>query len=88
MRKRDDVKLNMKVFQMFSVVESQKHAQWTGFTSNEAASKEGIAMSVDIKNLCVRIPLVVQWYRICFPMQGTQVLSLVGKLQSHMLQGR
>ena len=88
MRKRDDMKLNMKVFQMFSVVESQKHAQWTGFTSNEAASKEGIEMSVDIKNLCVRIPLEVQWYRICLPMQGTQVLSLVGKLQSHMLQGR
>ena len=29
--------------------------------------------------------LVVQWLRICFPMQGTYIRSEVGKLRSHML---
>ena len=31
-----------------------------------------------------RTSLVVQWLRICLPMQGTGVQSLVGKLRSHM----
>ena len=29
--------------------------------------------------------LVLQWLRICLPMQGTQVQTLVGNLRSHML---
>ena len=28
---------------------------------------------------------MVQWLRICLPMQGTQVQSLVGELRSHMV---
>ena len=28
--------------------------------------------------------LVVQWLRVCFPMQGMQVRFLVGELRSHM----
>ena len=31
--------------------------------------------------------LVVKWLRICLPMQGTRVQSLVGELRSHMLWG-
>ena len=31
--------------------------------------------------------LVVQWLRICLPMQGTQVQSQVGELRSHMPRG-
>ena len=29
----------------------------------------------------------VQWLRICLPMQGTRLESLVGELRSHMPQG-
>ena len=29
--------------------------------------------------------LMVQWLRLCFPMQGAQVQSLVRELRSHML---
>ena len=32
-------------------------------------------------------PLVVQWLRICLPMHGTQVQSLVGELRSHTSWG-
>ena len=31
--------------------------------------------------------LVVQWLRICLPVQGTLVPSLVRELRFHMLQG-
>ena len=31
--------------------------------------------------------LVIQWLRICLPIQGTWVQSLVGELGSHMLRG-
>ena len=31
-------------------------------------------------------PLVVQWLRVCLPMQGMRVQSLVRELGSHMLQ--
>ena len=31
--------------------------------------------------------LVVQWLRICLPMQGMRVQSLVGELRSHIPQG-
>ena len=31
--------------------------------------------------------LVLQWLKICLPMQGTQVESLVGEIRSHMLWG-
>ena len=31
--------------------------------------------------------LAVQWLRLCFPMQGTQVQPLVGELRSHMPRG-
>ena len=30
--------------------------------------------------------LVVQWLRLCLPMQGAQFRSLLGELRSHMLQ--
>jgi len=32
--------------------------------------------------------LVAQWLGTCLPMQGAQVLSLVGELRSHKLLGR
>ena len=32
-------------------------------------------------------PLVVLWLRICLPMEGIQVRSLVWELRSHMSQG-
>ena len=32
--------------------------------------------------------LVAQWVRICLPLQGTGVQSLVGELRSHMSQGK
>ena len=37
-----------------------------------------------IQFLCPGTSLVVQWLRICLPMQGTRVRSLVGELRSHM----
>jgi len=40
-----------------------------------------------IKSLLIGTSLVVQWLRICLPMQGIQVRSLVGEPRSHMLQG-
>ena len=33
------------------------------------------------------ISLVVQWLRLCLPMQGMRVQSLVGELRSHKPQG-
>ena len=39
---------------------------------------------VGIKNVGVGTSLVVQWLRICLPMQGMRVRSLVGELRSHM----
>ena len=33
------------------------------------------------------LSLVVQWLRICLPMQGARVWSLVGELRSHKPQG-
>ena len=35
-----------------------------------------------------RVFLVVQWLRLCLPMQGVQVPSLVGELRSHMPPGQ
>ena len=32
--------------------------------------------------------LVVQWLRLCLPMQGVWIQSLVGELRSHTLQGQ
>ena len=32
--------------------------------------------------------LAVQWLRLCLPMQGVWVQSLVGELRSHTLQGQ
>ena len=40
-----------------------------------------------IKNLPKGTTLVVQWLRICLPMQGTWVQSLVRELRSHMPWG-
>ena len=37
--------------------------------------------------VAVGTSLVVQGLRLCLPMQGTGVRSLVGELRSHMLQG-
>ena len=42
MRKRDDKKLHRYAFQMLSVGGFQKHAQWTGFTSNQSMPTERI----------------------------------------------
>ena len=39
------------------------------------------------KNKTGRTCLTVQWFRIHFAMQGTEVPSLVRELRSHMLQG-
>ena len=52
MRKRDNMKLNMKVFQMSSVWSPRSTLSEQVSLVTEAASKEGIAMSVDMKNLC------------------------------------
>ena len=38
------------------------------------------------KKMLPWISLVVQWLRICLPMQRTQVQSLAGELRSHMLR--
>ena len=40
-----------------------------------------------IKSLLIGTSLVGQWLRICLPMQGIQVRSLVGEPRSHVLQG-
>ena len=40
-----------------------------------------------LKNLICETSLVAQWLRICLPMQGTRVRSLVGELSSYVLQG-
>ena len=40
------------------------------------------------KRQTVGASLVVHWLRICLPMQGTQVRSLVGKLRLYMLWGQ
>ena len=37
-----------------------------------------------LKSLQIGPPLVVQWLRICLPMQGMQVQALVRELRSHM----
>ena len=42
-------------------------------------------MSSLLINNHLEISLVVQWLKICFAMQGTQVRSLVGELRSHLL---
>ena len=39
------------------------------------------------KNSKLRISLVVQWLKVCLPVQGTWVWSLIRKLRSHMSQG-
>ena len=46
------------------------------------------AINPIIKIIIVEISVVVQWLRLCLPMQGVWVWSLVGKLRSHMLQGQ
>ena len=40
-----------------------------------------------IKSMGFRTSVVVQWLRICLPMQGTQVQSLIQELTFHMPQG-
>ena len=35
----------------------------------------------------IRTSLVVQWLRLCLPLQTVQVQSLVEKLRSHMPHG-
>ena len=35
-----------------------------------------------------RISQVVQWLRICFPMQGKRVPSMVGELRFHIAVGQ
>ena len=47
----------------------------------------GTAWGSAYKYINSETSLVVQWLRICLPMLGTQVQSLVGKLRSHMPQG-
>ena len=43
----------------------------------------------NIKNISRNIPyLAVQWLRLCLPMQGVWVRSLVGELRSPMPQGQ
>ena len=39
-----------------------------------------------LRRCLLGISLDVQWLRICLPMQGTWVWSLVGELRAHMLQ--
>ena len=41
----------------------------------------------NIKWCSLRISLVVQWLRICLPLQGVQIGSLVRELRSHKPQG-
>ena len=46
-----------------------------------------IMSCMQLSRLIVRTSLVVQWLRICLPMQETQVQSLIQKPRSHMPQG-
>ena len=48
---------------------------------NESSSAEG---KEEERRLGEGTFLVVQWLRICLPMQGTGVQPLVGKLRSHV----
>ena len=41
--------------------------------------------NLNVKNLMTGTFLVAQWLRICLPMQGTWVESLVQELRYHML---
>ena len=41
--------------------------------------------NLNVKNLMPGTFLVVQWLRLCLPMQGTWVESLVQELRYHML---
>ena len=41
-------------------------------------------VSVFVKSDQTGTSLVVQWLRLCLPVQGVQVRSLVRKLRSHM----
>ena len=40
-----------------------------------------------LKNIAIGTSLVVQWLRLCLPMQKVQVQSLIGDLGSHVSQG-
>ena len=40
-----------------------------------------------LKKIYLEVFLVVQWLRICLPMQGTRVQSLVRELRFHMTRG-
>ena len=41
----------------------------------------------EVKNTCGD-SLVVQWLRLCLPMQGVQVRTLIRELRSHMPYGQ
>ena len=43
---------------------------------------------VYFKEESVGTSLVVQWFRLCLPMQGVRVQSLVRGLRSHMLAAK
>ena len=40
------------------------------------------------KSLCPRVSLVVQWWRLCLPVQGVWVRSLIGELRSNIPYGQ
>ena len=53
----------------------------------ERVAVDQASAQVQFKLGALGTSLVVQWLRICLPMQGTRVRSLVWELRSHMQWG-
>ena len=51
------------------------------FKNDETPSKD---LKQGMTSMHLETSLVVQWLRICLPVQGMWVQSLVGELRSHM----
>ena len=56
--------------------------------SNYHAKKHKYTDEYAVKTNATGTPLVVQWLRLHFPVQGVHVRSLMGKLRSHMPGGQ
>ena len=52
--------------------------------------QENKEVLIKVKAVCqnVRTSLMIQWLRLCLPMQGVWVQSLVGELRFHMPHGQ
>ena len=90
-------KINFSVYQVVTQVLCWNNSRWRAYSGSKCSAfgdvvgppglSHGFSDEEQFK-ITVRVTsLVVQWLKICFPMQGTRVRSLVGELRSHMLQG-